>query len=99
MKHPETNNPLIQLEKNLDSLDREIRRKKWVSTVYIILRILVIVVMVLQFFNQNYENVFLCILTLFLFLLPTVAERRFQIDLPNTMEIIILIFIFAAEIL
>ena len=42
---------------------------------------------------------FLCILTLVLLLLPTVLERRLQIDLPNTLEIIIMLFIFAAEIL
>ena len=55
--------------------------------------------MVAQFFNGNFENVFLCILTLILLLLPTVLERRLQIDLPNTLEIIIMLFIFAAEIL
>ena len=55
--------------------------------------------MVAQFFNRNFENVFLCILTLVLLLLPTVLERRLQIDLPNTLEIIIMLFIFAAEIL
>ena len=40
-----------------------------------------------------------CALTLVLFLLPTVFERALMIDLPNTMEIIIMLFIFAAEIL
>ena len=42
---------------------------------------------------------FLCILTLVLFTLPTVIERRVRIDLPDTLEIIILVFIFASEIL
>ena len=70
-----------------------------VTTVYLVLRLLVILVMVAQFFNGNFENVFLCILTLILLLLPTVLERRLQIDLPNTLEIIIMLFIFAAEIL
>lgn len=74
-------------------------RKRTVATVYVLLRFLVIVVGVAQFFNGNYENVFLCVLTLILFLLPTVFERALKIDLPNTMEIIILLFIFAAEIL
>ena len=32
-----------------------------------------------------------------LFLLPTIIERVLMIDLPNTLEIIILLFIFAAE--
>ena len=47
----------------------------------------------------NYENAFVCLLALVLFLLPTLAERILRIELPNTMEIIILCFIFAAEIL
>ena len=74
-------------------------RKRTVATVYILLRFLVIAMAVAQFFNGNYENVFLCVLTLVLFLLPTVFERALKIDLPNALEIIILLFIFAAEIL
>ena len=42
---------------------------------------------------------FLCLLTLVLFLLPTILERSLMIDLPDTLEIIILLFIFSAEIL
>ena len=80
-------------------LREELKGKKTVVTIYIILRVLVILTMVAQFLNGNFENVFLCILTLVLLLLPTVLERRLQIDLPNTLEIIIMLFIFAAEIL
>ena len=76
-----------------------LRRKRTVAVVYFTLRILVIVMMVAQFFNRDFESVFLCALTLVLFLLPTVFERALMIDLPNTMEIIIMLFIFAAEIL
>ena len=76
-----------------------LRRKRTVAAVYFTLRVLVIAVMVAQFFNGDFESVFLCALTLVLFLLPTVFERALMIDLPNTMEIIIMLFIFAAEIL
>ncbi|MCI8304785.1 MAG: MFS transporter [Lawsonibacter sp.] len=76
-----------------------LRRKRVVAAVYFTLRFLVIAVMVAQFFNGDFESVFLCGLTLVLFLLPTVFERALMIDLPNTMEIIIMLFIFAAEIL
>ena len=79
--------------------NKELKHKRTVATVYILLRFLVIAVMVAQFFNGNFESVFLCVLTLVLFLLPTILERSLQIDLPNTMEIIIMLFIFAAEIL
>ena len=75
------------------------RKRGGVTAVYLMLRFAVIVVMVAQFFNGNFENVFLCILTLVLLMLPTVIERSLKIDLPNTLEIIIMLFIFAAEIL
>ena len=62
-----------------------LRRKRVVAAVYVLLRFLVIVTMVAQFFNRNYESVFLCLLTLVLFLLPTIFERVLMIDLPNTL--------------
>jgi len=83
----------------LVSAHRTLRKKSVVAAVYIVLRLLVILMMVAQFFNGNFENVFLCVLTLILFLLPTIFEKSLQIDLPNALEIIILLFIFAAEIL
>jgi len=47
----------------------------------------------------NWENVFICVLTLLLFTVPSFSRRALKIGLPNTLEIIILLFIFAAEIL
>ena len=73
--------------------------KKAVTAVYVLLRASVLLVMLAQIFNRNFENVFLCVLTLFLFLLPGILERKLDIDLPDTLEIIILLFIYAAEIL
>ena len=78
---------------------RHIENKKAVTTLYVLLRLAVIAMMVAQFFNGNYENVFLCGMTLILFTMPALIERRLKIDLPDTLEIIILLFIFAAEIL
>lgn len=75
------------------------RRGRSAMVVYFVLRILVLAVMLRQFFNGNFENFFLCILTLFLFTLPSFIERKLAVDLPDTLEIIILLFIFAAEIL
>ncbi|WP_324824634.1 hypothetical protein [Sinanaerobacter sp. ZZT-01] len=69
------------------------------TMVYVVLRILVVAVMIAQIFNHNWNNVFLCIMTLILFMVPTFIDKRLHIELPNTLEIIILIFIFAAEIL
>lgn len=55
--------------------------------------------MVGQILRQNWDNVFLCVLTLFLFTIPYLIDRKLKITLPNTLEIIILLFIFSAEIL
>ena len=74
-------------------------KKGAVVTVYIVLRLAVILVLIAQFFKGNFENVFLCILTLILFPVPTFIERKIHVDLPDTLEIIIMLFIFAAEIL
>ena len=78
---------------------RHVENRGAVTTVYVLLRLAVIAMMVAQFFNGNYENMFLCGLTLILFTMPALIERRLKIDLPDTLEIIILLFIFAAEIL
>lgn len=78
---------------------RHVEHKRLMAAVYILLRLSVIAVMIAQFFNGNYENVFLCVLTLVLFMLPSMIERRFDIDLPDTLEIIILLFAYSAEIL
>ena len=75
------------------------RTKRSVTLVYILLRASVILVMLAQIFNRNFENVFLCVLTLFLFMVPSMLEQKLDIALPNTLEIIILLFIYAAEIM
>lgn len=94
---------VLMTEKGIRKFFREsekvLLRKPVVSAVYLALRAAVIVVMVAQFFNKNFENVFLCGLTLILFILPTIFERKLKVDLPDTLEIIIMLFIFAAEIL
>lgn len=78
---------------------RHVENKKLVYSVYFVLRLSVVAMLVAQVFNRNYENVLLCVLTLVLFMLPSAFERRLHIDLPDTLEIIILLFIYAAEIL
>lgn len=68
-------------------------------TVYLILRILVIISMVGQSIRGNWMNVFLCGLTLLLFTIPTLITKKLNIKLPTTLEIIVYLFIFSSEIL
>ena len=68
-------------------------------TVYLVLRGLVIFTLVRAALRRDFESVFLCGLTLLLMIVPSIFSRRLRIELPGTLEIIILLFIFAAEIL
>ena len=81
------------------AMHMELRENRSSFVVYVVLRMLVILMMVLQIFNKNYENVFLCILTLLLLFVPSFIQINLKIELPTALEITILIFIFAAEIL
>lgn len=82
-----------------NSMKQYIAEHKKLFVVYMLLRISVILVAVAQFFNGNYENFFLCILTLILFTIPSFVEKNYHIDVPDTLEVIILLFIYSAEIL
>ncbi|MCU0080644.1 hypothetical protein [Extibacter muris] len=81
------------------AIKMELREHKSSFMVYVTLRALVVLMMILQILNGNYENVFLCILTLLLLIIPSLVQVNLKIELPTALEIIILLFIFAAEIL
>lgn len=81
------------------SWKKEVKNHKTVFVVYVVLRLLIIGVAVASFISGNYQNVLLCALSLVLFMLPTFVSKNFGINFPETLEIIILLFIFAAEIL
>ena len=80
-------------------LKAAIRREPAVFTVYMILRLIVVVTLVSSILRGEYESAFICLLVLVLFMLPFFIQQNFGIELPSTLEIIILLFIFAAEIL
>ncbi len=69
------------------------------GTVYVVLSLIVTAILVLRFLRADYQTVFLCVLTLLLFNIPVLAYRFFRVTLPKELEITILLFIFAAEIL
>ena len=76
-----------------------IRRQPVVFTVYLVLRLIVLATLVSSVIRGEYESAFICLLVLVLFVLPFFIQQNFGIELPSTLEIIILLFIFAAEIL
>ena len=69
------------------------------TAVYFILRLIVVAMLVINLLEKDYESAFICGLSLILFLLPAFIERRFRVDIPSLMEVVILLFIFGAEIL
>jgi len=83
----------------IKELTEHIRKNKITFAVFILLRTLVIIALILSIINRNFENAFVCVLSLILFLVPAFFEKNFAIKLPTVMEVIILLFIFAAEIL
>lgn len=64
-----------------------------------VLYILVVVSIVRQFFLGSYHNMALGILTLILFMVPKIIEKKLDVSIPIGLETVILIFIFSAEIL
>ncbi len=78
---------------------KSIAKKPFSFVVFVILRLLVIGIGVRAFFAGAFESVFYCVLTLVLFTMPSFVERKFGIELPGLLEVIVLLFIFAAEIM
>lgn len=77
----------------------EMRDHKLTFAVYIVLRLIVIALIVISSVRGYYENVFTGLLTLVLLLLPAFIEKNFRVNLPSLLEIIALLFVFAAEVL
>ena len=64
-----------------------------------VLYVLVILSIIRQFFLGNYQNMFLGILTLILFMVPEVIDKKLGVTIPIGLDTVIFIFIFSAEIL
>lgn len=80
------------------AMDKELREHRSSFIVFSILRILVLAVLVRQIMLASYESAFFCVLTLLLLYVPSWVQVKLRIELPP-LEITILCFIFAAEIL
>ena len=81
------------------AVQMELKEHRSSFIVFSILRFLVIVCLVRQAFLHNYEGLFLSILTLLLLYIPSWIQVKLRIEIPTGLEIAILCFIFAAEIL
>lgn len=66
---------------------------------WLLLRLIVLAALIRAAMQGYWENVFICLLVLFLFLLPSLLEKRLGVSFPSGLQIVILIHIFACEIL
>jgi len=102
-EHVETNgkklNRKLRWGRKRRSLKQQIHEHKGLAIVYLSLRIIVLAMVIFQLLQGNYQHAFYGILALVLFTVPSFVEDNFHIDIPNTLEIIVLFFIFAAQIL
>ena len=67
--------------------------------IYLILRFLVVICMILQIIRGDLNNALLCLLSLVLLFAPLFIQNKYEITLPDSLEISIYLFIFSAEIL
>ncbi|MEA4896332.1 MAG: hypothetical protein VB064_13890 [Oscillospiraceae bacterium] len=75
------------------------KNNRMTAIVYVVLRVLVIAILIRAIILGRWDQVFYCALALIEFMVPSFVEKRLRIELPSALEIIVLLFIFAGEIL
>lgn len=81
------------------AMTKELREHRRSFLVFSVLRVLILVALVRQLMRGSYESAFFCVLALVLLYLPSWLQVKLRVELPPPLEITILCFIFAAEIL
>ncbi len=87
----------INVQKMIKLAYKETKRSS--LAIYLILRFLVILCMIAQLLRGDLNNALLCLLSLILLFAPLFIQNKFEITLPDALEIAIYLFIFSAEIL
>jgi len=77
----------------------QFKENKFSFAVYVLLRTVVVAVMVYSVLRGNYENAFSCLWVMFLLILPAIVERKLGLELPGVLEVIVMLFVFAALIM
>ena len=81
------------------AMTKELREHRSSFLVFSVLRVLILVALVRQLMRGSYESAFFCVLALVLLYLPSWLQVKLRVELPPPLEITILCFIFAVEIL
>ncbi len=78
---------------------REMRQHKVKAGVYIVIRLILALLIISGILNGKWENVMTCALTLGLLTLPLFVDRKLSVALPSVLEIIVVLFVFAANVM
>lgn len=81
------------------AMEQELREHKSSFIVFYILRALAILAFVRQIMRGGYESAFYCALAYLLLYVPSWVQVKLRIELPPALEITVLCFIYAAEVL
>lgn len=87
----------MNVQKMIKMAYKETKRSS--LAIYLILRFLVVICMILQIIRGDLNNALLCLLSLVLLFAPLFIQNKYEITLPDSLEIFIYLFIFSAEIL
>ena len=78
---------MLKLIRNFNrNIHENIRENRRVFLLYTVLRVLVIVALVRAIMNGNYNGAFICLLSLGLFLVPSLLEQGFKIHIRRFLK-------------
>lgn len=86
-------------ESKREALRRKRKEEPAAFWTYVVLRFIVILILIRCILRGDIESAFVCLLVLVIYTLPQLVEDKLNIDIPTALEVIIFVFVFAAEIL
>ena len=81
------------------ALRQKMRTEPGAFWTYVVLRTIVILILIRSVMCADFESAIVCAFVLFIYVLPQFVEDRLDIEIPSVLEIVIFVFVFAAEIL
>lgn len=88
------------LRKNLRAINiQEMKDHKVKAAVYIVLRGIIASIFIYSIVKGRWENAGTCVLSFILLMIPSFIEHKMNIDLPNVMEVIMIMFVFSANVM
>ena len=78
---------------------QEMKEHKIKAAVYIVLRGVIAAILIYSVLNGFWENAMTCLMSLVLLMIPSFIENKMKIDLPNVLEVIMIIFVFSANVM